>query len=118
MIVMKFGGSSVDSADAIRRVASIVRERLARKPVVVVSAMGKTTNKLLAIAEAAAKGEREYALELLQQLRESHLTEAAALVAEGRRRTDVEGTINCHCDELAELIKLFPAMASDSLVPS
>jgi len=50
MIVMKFGGTSVESAEAIERVAGIVRERLDRHPVVVVSAMGKTTNKLLAIA--------------------------------------------------------------------
>ena len=50
MIVMKFGGSSVESAAAIERVASIVKARVERQPVVVVSAMGKTTNKLLAIA--------------------------------------------------------------------
>ncbi len=53
MIVMKFGGTSVESAEAIERIAGIVRERIARRPVVVVSAMGKTTNKLLAIAGAA-----------------------------------------------------------------
>ena len=50
MIVMKFGGTSVESATAIGRVASIVKARVAQHPVVVVSAMGKTTNKLLAIA--------------------------------------------------------------------
>src|SRR5208282_2634625 len=50
MIVMKFGGTSVESAAAIERVAAIVKARAGRRPVVVVSAMGKTTNKLLAIA--------------------------------------------------------------------
>ncbi len=59
MIVMKFGGTSVESAAAIERVASIVKARANRQPVVVVSAMGKTTNKLLAIAAAAIEGERE-----------------------------------------------------------
>ena len=54
MIVMKFGGSSVESAAAIRRVAGIVQARLDQRPVVVVSAMGKTTNKLLAIASTSA----------------------------------------------------------------
>ena len=53
MIVMKFGGSSVESAAAIDRVVSIVESRLARKPVVVVSAMGKTTNRLLECAQLA-----------------------------------------------------------------
>ena len=62
MIVMKFGGTSVESAEAIRRVAGIVRARLDRHPVVVVSAMGKTTNKLLAIGREAAAGELDPAL--------------------------------------------------------
>ena len=53
MIVMKFGGTSVESAAAIERVASIVKARVHRNPIVVVSAMGKTTNKLLAIANLA-----------------------------------------------------------------
>jgi len=39
MIVMKFGGSSLESASAIERVASIVKSYLAQRPVVVVSAM-------------------------------------------------------------------------------
>src|ERR1035438_7760976 len=47
MIVMKFGGSSLESAGAIEQAASIVKERLDRKPVLVVSAMGKTTDRLL-----------------------------------------------------------------------
>src|SRR5262249_34985664 len=56
MIVMKFGGTSVESASAIERVAGIVKAREKQRPVVVVSAMGKTTNKLLAIASAAVAG--------------------------------------------------------------
>ncbi|MBL8222549.1 MAG: hypothetical protein JNL62_25140, partial [Bryobacterales bacterium] len=58
MIVMKFGGTSVESATAIARVATIVQARVDRRPVVVVSAMGKTTNRLLAMARAAAEGQR------------------------------------------------------------
>ena len=43
MIVMKFGGTSVESAAAIERVAGIVRAREERRPVVVVSARSKTS---------------------------------------------------------------------------
>ena len=43
MIVMKFGGTSVESATAIDRVAKIVATRTAESPVVVVSAMSKFT---------------------------------------------------------------------------
>ena len=57
MVVMKFGGSSVESAQAIRRVAAIVRASNAH-PVVVVSAMGKTTDRLQAIAQFTAVGNR------------------------------------------------------------
>ena len=68
MIVMKFGGTSVESAAAMERVAGIVAARLDRQPVVVVSAMGKTTNRLLAIAAEACNGEREEASRLLADL--------------------------------------------------
>lgn len=44
MIVMKFGGTSLESAAAIERAAGIVKMQLARRPVVVASAMGKTTD--------------------------------------------------------------------------
>lgn len=76
MIVMKFGGSSLESAVAIKRVVGIVTDRLSQKPVVVVSAMGKTTNKLLAIANEAASGNRQRALDLLSELRAYHVQEA------------------------------------------
>jgi aspartate kinase len=97
MIVMKFGGTSVESAQAIERVAGIVRDRLPRHPVVVVSAIGRTTNKLLAAASAAAGGERERALEMLQELRQSHERVAAGLC--------VDAQIESHFQELTELVK-------------
>jgi aspartate kinase len=97
MIVMKFGGTSVESAAAIGRVAEIVRARLDRHPVVVVSAMGKTTNKLLAIGSAAVSGRREEALESLTAMRAFHLAEAAGL--------GVNAEIEAHFHELAELVK-------------
>ena len=97
MIVMKFGGTSVESAAAIGRVAEIVRARLDRHPVVVVSAMGKTTNKLLAIGSAAVSGRREEALESLTAMRAFHLAEAAGL--------GVNAEVEAHFHELAELVK-------------
>lgn len=53
MIVMKFGGTSVGSAEAIRRVGEIVRSRLDREPVVVVSALSGITNELIEAAKNA-----------------------------------------------------------------
>jgi len=94
---MKFGGTSVESAEAIGRVAGIVSDRIARRPVVVVSAMGRTTNKLLAIAEMAVSGRREEALAALSEMRMYHLREASGL--------GVDAEIEAHFHELAELVK-------------
>ena len=55
---MKFGGTSVEDAAAIDRVATIVKSRLAEQPFVVVSAMAKVTDQLLAMAAAASWSER------------------------------------------------------------
>jgi aspartate kinase len=80
MIVMKFGGTSVQDAKAIDRVAAIVRERQAERPVVVVSALAKITDQLLAMATAAGAGQREKALELARSARERHYNTAADLL--------------------------------------
>lgn len=56
MIVMKFGGSSVGAPDRIGRVIEIVRGRLARRPVVVVSAFRGVTDDLLALGKEALDG--------------------------------------------------------------
>jgi aspartate kinase len=57
MIVMKFGGSSVAGAEKIARVTGIVRGRLARGPVLVVSAFRGTTDDLLALARESLNGD-------------------------------------------------------------
>ena len=95
MIVMKFGGTSVESREAIQRVAGIVRARIERRPVVVVSAMGKTTNKLLGIAGAAVRGERDAALDQLEELRAFHVRESVG----------VDEEIEAHFAELGELVR-------------
>src|SRR5260370_8404545 len=103
MIVMKFGGSSVESASAIERVESIVRGALAGKRVVVVSDMGKPTQQLLTMGEQAATGEKDRALEKLQALREMHEREIGALVpvsSQGELRRILDG----HFGEMADLL--------------
>jgi aspartate kinase len=56
MIVMKFGGSSLANAERIRHVGRIVAAELSRKPVLVLSAMGDTTDHLLEAADEALRG--------------------------------------------------------------
>jgi len=80
MIVMKFGGSSVASGEAIGRVTQIVKSQLSRNPVVVVSAMGKTTNRLLELADEAGRGHIYFVWKRLKELQEFHLEEAAKVI--------------------------------------
>ena len=104
MIVMKFGGTSVESATAIGRIASIVKARAGQKPVVVVSAMGKTTNKLLAIAAAAIAGKRDDYIPQLHDLRDYHSREARQVVPLANR-AELDRTLDDHFQELTELVK-------------
>jgi aspartate kinase len=83
MIVMKFGGTSVQDSAAISRVADIVRKRLPQRPVVVVSALAKVTDQLLTMARAAGSGEREKALSLCRGLQERHFDTAGELLGTG-----------------------------------
>ena len=60
MIVMKFGGTSMGNPDAIRRCAELVEQQIKKtgqKPLVVVSAYSKVTDKLLDAAKKAVKGD-------------------------------------------------------------
>src|ERR1035437_6590185 len=104
MIVMKFGGTSVESAAAIERVAGIVKAREDRRPVVVVSAMGKTTNKLLAIAAAAIAGKRGEYIPQLHDLRDFHSREARQVVSLAER-VELDRFLDEHFQELTELVK-------------
>lgn len=104
MIVMKFGGSSLESAPAIERVAGIVRAALARKPVVVVSAMGKTTQQLLTMGEEAAAGKKDAALEKLQALRERHEREVGGLIPTSSR-AELRQILDGHFAEMAGVVR-------------
>src|ERR1700746_2807143 len=103
MIVMKFGGTSVESQEAIARVTGIVQRYEARRPIVVVSAMGKTTNKLLEIGREAAAGRRDQALTLVDELRAKHLTHGLAVA--GAAAAELDRYIRAHFDWLDELVK-------------
>jgi len=101
---MKFGGTSVEDATAIDRVASIVKARLSEHPFVVVSAMAKVTDQLLAMAAAAGRGERAQALDICRSLRERHYTTAGELLGTGLH-TDLHTELGAEFDSLDELLR-------------
>ena len=79
MIVMKFGGTSVEDATAIRRLVSIVQGQLERQPIVVVSAMSKVTNSLLDCARLTANGNESEMRILLDVISARHYAVADEL---------------------------------------
>src|ERR1035437_7391969 len=103
MIVCKFGGTSVADAAAIRRTAEIVRGRVARQPVVVVSALAGTTNALLAAAEQAASGHLVAAIATVEALREKHMAVVAELLGDDAAAREIAADESVLFDVLAHL---------------
>jgi aspartate kinase len=104
MIVMKFGGTSVQDAKAIERVSHIVQGRLADRPVVVVSAMAKVTDSLLAMGKAAGSGDRKTALKMARTLRERHYETAGELLGTALF-TEFHGDLGADFEDLDELLR-------------
>ncbi|MGB8259159.1 MAG: lysine-sensitive aspartokinase 3 [Terracidiphilus sp.] len=107
VVVMKFGGTSVEDPAAIGRTAAIVAGRVAmgRQPVVVVSAMAKVTDQLLRAAAAAAQGDRTGALAINSRLRSRHRDTAAALVKEPKASAALQTLIDQKFDSLDEILR-------------
>lgn len=80
MKVFKFGGASVNSIERIQMVRDILASYSADTLLVVISAMGKTTNALEKVTEAFFAGRKEEALELFEQVKQQHLTTSKYLL--------------------------------------
>ncbi|KYP14945.1 aspartate kinase [Flavihumibacter sp. CACIAM 22H1] len=80
MQVFKFGGASVNSLERIRSLVQIFRENAGQSILVVISAMGKTTNALEKVAESFYRQDKEKALQLFDQIKQEHYQTAKALL--------------------------------------
>ena len=80
MKVFKFGGASVNSVERIQNIPHILRFWEKEKLVVIISAMGKTTNALEKVVEAFFEGRQTDALRLFEQVKQQHLTTAKYLL--------------------------------------
>ena len=80
MQVLKFGGSSVGSADAINQMVAIVSTSIQKeKTIVVVSAMSGVTDQLIMLAQTAAQGNEAYKT-IIQNIEQKHLDAVRALL--------------------------------------
>jgi len=114
MIVMKFGGSSLSTSDALARVAGVIAERVSRMPVVVVSAIGKTTDRLLAAVAQAADGRQGEARRSVAALRDD-LRDTAAPVLSDVPAFDT--LLDRHVEEIERLLTELQA-ADDAARPA
>ncbi|XP_058092954.1 aspartokinase 2, chloroplastic-like isoform X5 [Magnolia sinica] len=108
--VMKFGGSSVASAERMREVAELILSFPEERPVIVLSAMGKTTNKLLQAGEKAVScGVSNVSnIDELSFIKELHCTTADELGVD-------RSTISALLDELEQFIKGIAVMKEMTL---
>jgi aspartate kinase len=100
---MKFGGTSVEDAAAIRRISGIIGAHKNRRPIVVLSACAGVTDQLLAAAELAATGQREKATQLITAIADRHKAIAQDLFASGQRGDLITDIDRCR-EELSVLV--------------
>ncbi len=108
-LVMKFGGTSVEDADAFRRVCRIVREQQELRQtncVVVVSAMSRVTDALLHSIEIAASSDTNASVETLDEVFARYRAATRELAGEERRR-EIFAHIDKARNEIAELLHTF-----------
>jgi len=85
MIVMKFGGTSVQDSSAINRLIEIARNKIHLHPVIVVSALSKVTDTLQEIANLSHRGDLTRALSLTDTLEKRHLLMASELLRDNKK---------------------------------
>ncbi len=99
MQVYKFGGASIATPERMQALLPIISH--AEEPLIlVVSALGKTTNALEAVVANACKGHKDIAHQLAKKIEDEHLTYAAQLVS-GRHADELVGALNVFFTELS-----------------
>ncbi|MEO7800489.1 MAG: aspartate kinase [Ginsengibacter sp.] len=82
MKIFKFGGASVNSIERIKNIPAILNRYAGEKLLVVISAMGKTTNALEKVAEHFFKNDQEVALSLFDDVKQQYTTIITNLLPE------------------------------------
>ncbi len=90
MKVFKFGGASINSIERIKNTGDIIGSYKGEKLLIIISAMGKTTNALEKVVDAFFEGRKEDALQLFEQVKESHLNTLKYLVTLNWQRAEAQ----------------------------
>lgn len=102
--VWKFGGTSLGNGVLMRSAAELVVEALGTRDLIVVcSAMGDTTDHLMAVADAASRGDSQTAIETIRRLREAHVRACREAVGDVEVRKEVESFVAERTEELEKV---------------
>ena len=101
MKVLKFGGTSVGSVESILSLKNIV-EHQSQDVIVVVSALGGITDKLIATSKLAVKGDEAYRGEF-EAMVERHHTMIATIITDEEKRTKLLATVDSLFDQLRSI---------------
>ena len=101
MKVMKFGGTSVGSAESILRVKSIV-EKQTEPVIVVVSALGGITDKLIRTSQMAVEGDALYQ-KSFDEIKQRHDEMIDAVIPTGEKRNELQTKVNGLLEELRSI---------------
>jgi aspartate kinase len=115
-LVMKFGGTSVGSVNALIKATQIIKDTQMEYPrvVVVTSAMSGVTDLLLKSASLAAQGTTDSLAEAESMLREKHFSAVEALVRDEKRCQEAKGEINTLILSLVDLCKAIAVLGEAS----
>ena len=115
-LVMKFGGTSVGSVDALMNATQIIRDAKQdwARVVVVTSAMSGVTNLLLDSAASASHGKVDSLPQAESTLREKHFAAADALIKDEKLRDQTKAEINALILSLVDLCKAIAVLGEAS----
>lgn len=105
MIVMKFGGTSVQDADAITRVSEIILTKTNRNPLVIASATAGTTDLLIKCGKISSEGDFSTACEILKKLQERHCNISKDLIKSDNSRSELIEKIEFLFYDLKEIVR-------------
>src|SRR5687768_2161060 len=115
-LVMKFGGTSVGSVDALTKATQIIKNARVEYPrvVVITSAMSGVTDLLLKCAVLAMQGNIDSLPDAESALREKHFAAAEALIKDEKLREDTKQQINCLIQLLVDLCRAIAVLGEAS----
>ena len=114
MLVMKFGGTSVKNAEAVDRVSGIISARVSEQPIVVVSATGDTTDRLVEILDLIDNN-KSGAMAIAENIEQKHIELIKEVVTDPAQQKIAFGKVEPEIDRLKDMISAMERLGDVSM---